>query len=959
MLRLYESNVKQDRLAPRPAMSVSSFLSVSRVSGSAPITVGRRSSRRYCWTKCGQWNYNTYPRSLLKHVESNLRPLSSANVGQLRYLQHSKVPGAFDHNYLPLGGWRLSSSWGRWDSRYSAWNESDRQDQRKGEQNSTPPSDWDRSLSKLEKDTAELFELFKKRIDADPFEALFGRGIIRPGREAPWHATKRDQGSRENGETAKSKKQTQQEESMEDVLKQPDTKTAAPRTESKGAGPTSASIFKETQSPVQDYEIDPITMRRRTIVDDQSSGTPVQWVTADKAVDIPVKPFHGTPDKQGKMPRAPTNPEICKNTPHWLAQEGFASQKTGVPKIQATDTDGVSGQSTRLESAVDRRDRLRTQSQSDMGIHERPSKSAGTFDLRKGIRGGLSELSADSNNSQSDLEYDMRENKSEDIDLLRASDVRASSGLGSHTRKEGEVHKRRLRQGLEDRYMALLRETSGTLELLRDLRHQRMERCRATLRRRDEVRKAHLDKEISAQKGAMEAMEMQHAKAPATSEATSAAHPEQGEGDMARNVHEFASRDRWYKRKAPHAAGFEERKAIQSAKDQSLVGEIRGIYEDTYGVIDTQHRQAAKVAPPMEFPISDGTTKPRTPARQEKGSNRGRKDDKPSPISKGPLSTLEKIGTLLQQLSDDSCSLQKLLRTSSQLSQVREELFWRNRSMRNASDAIAEALSGKQPGTEISEARFAQAVHEKEEKLPVSSGPDTGPSVPFDAKKSLSAYSVLAYDPSTQQVTTAELASPNDAPSERRLSLSEALSTLTEPAKLLPQLTSLQSQGYEIVSSDTNILVLRKTHKTPAPNAAGPSLRVSDRSSEKAKNRMNRMNPIDGTTTPTGNFASPTGFVNHDPILPPSELERLESEQRPSGYKMRREEEVFSGSGSKRSRSRQEQRTEHRRKRLRSRIAEDIIWTSLFAAGVCYTIGSIIESRQAYAKKVRRLEEGW
>ncbi|KAL8874655.1 MAG: hypothetical protein Q9174_000060 [Haloplaca sp. 1 TL-2023] len=830
----------------------------------------------------------------------------------------------------------------------------DHQDQKKGKQSDTSPSDWDRSFGKLEKDTAELFERFKRRIDADPFEALFGRGILRPGREVPGHASQRDQGSRENWETAKSRKQSGQKENVENLSKQPDCKNAVPRTESTGPGPTSASILEETESPVQKYEIDPITMRKRTIVDDQSSATPRQRSATDKAFDIPVRPFRGTLEKHEKVPRDFTSLDNRNNTSYWLTQEGFSSQRTDVPKNHVTDANCVSGQSPKLESAIDRRDRLRTQSGSNLEAGEQPSKSESASDPRKGIRRRFSGSDAHLNNSKSDLEYEARENKSEDIDLLRASDVRASSGLSSHTRKEGEVHKRRLRQGLEDRYMSLLKETSGTLGLLRDLRHQRMERRRFALRKRDEVRKAHLDKEISAQKGAMEAMETQHAKAPAASEATAATQPEQGEGDMARNVHEFASRDRWYKRKAPHAAGFEELKAIQSAKDRSLVGEIRGIYEDTYGVIDTQHRQASRVAAPMESPTSDGITKPSTPTKQEIGPKR-QKEDKSSPISRGPLSTLEKIGTLLQQLSDDSCSLQKLLRTSSQLSHVREELFRRNRSMRNASDAIAEALSGKQPVTKISEATSAQAAHEKEKNSPVSSGPDTASSVPSNAKKSTSAYCVLAYDPSIQQVTTAELAALNEAPSERRLSLSEALSTLTEPAKFLPQLTSLQSQGFEIVSSDTNILVLRKTHKPPTPDAAGSSSVEPDRSSEKMKHRMN---PIDGTTTPTGNFASPTGFVNHDPIVLPSELERLESEQRPSGYKMRREEEVFSGFGSKRSRSRQEQRTGHRRKRLRRRIAKDIILTSLFTAGVCYTIGSVIESRQAYAKKVRRLEEG-
>ncbi|KAI4128966.1 MAG: hypothetical protein LQ347_003952, partial [Umbilicaria vellea] len=61
----------------------------------------------------------------------------------------------------------------------------------------------------------------------------------------------------------------------------------------------------------------------------------------------------------------------------------------------------------------------------------------------------------------------------------------------------------------------------------------------------------------------------------------------QGEGDMSANVHQFGERDRWYKNKAPHAV----KDHAKNLRDRDLIREIRGIYEDTYGTIDTKHRQ--------------------------------------------------------------------------------------------------------------------------------------------------------------------------------------------------------------------------------------------------------------------------------------------------------------------------------------------------------------------------------
>ncbi len=118
------------------------------------------------------------------------------------------------------------------------------------------------------------------------------------------------------------------------------------------------------------------------------------------------------------------------------------------------------------------------------------------------------------------------------------------------------------------------------------------------------------EEEVKAQKVAMEAMEMRSNGASMNAAKTSAEGMAndngekpaprrlqsllQGEGDMASNVHEFAGRDRWYKRKAPHAMDAKDvemdAKLKKIAADRALIREIRSIYEDTYGTIDTKHR---------------------------------------------------------------------------------------------------------------------------------------------------------------------------------------------------------------------------------------------------------------------------------------------------------------------------------------------------------------------------------
>ncbi|PQE29243.1 conserved serine-threonine rich protein [Rutstroemia sp. NJR-2017a BBW] len=138
-------------------------------------------------------------------------------------------------------------------------------------------------------------------------------------------------------------------------------------------------------------------------------------------------------------------------------------------------------------------------------------------------------------------------------------------------------------------------------------------------------------------------------------------------------------------------------------------------------------------------------------------------------------------------------------------------------------------------------------------------------------------YKILAYDPTMQSISIAETTSiVTDSASA--LTPAEVLLRLSHPAKFFPHFKPLQSQGYEIISGSGDVLVFRKV-RSGAPPAFVDDI------------KKKAINPIDGMQVATGNFASPTGFVNHD--LPVSTEPPFKS-----NIDVRREEAVFSGKSS-------------------------------------------------------------
>ncbi|CZR66709.1 uncharacterized protein PAC_16610 [Phialocephala subalpina] len=184
-------------------------------------------------------------------------------------------------------------------------------------------------------------------------------------------------------------------------------------------------------------------------------------------------------------------------------------------------------------------------------------------------------------------------------------------------------------------------------------------------------------------------------------------------------------------------------------------------------------------------------------------------------------------------------------------------------------------------------ARHRQVPTVSEEKTAVRE--DT-PALDTAAETQPAVYKILAYDPTMQSISTAETTSiVSDASGP--LTPAEVLLRLSNPAKFFPHFAPLQRQGYEIVSGSGDVLVFRKVREGAPPGVEKTSSTTAEEK-EPEERKSSHVNPIDGMTrgpiVATGDFASPTGFVNYD-------IPRGSEPPFKSNIDVRREEPVFSG----------------------------------------------------------------
>ena len=895
--------------------------------------------------------------------------------------------------YLPISEWRFSSSWGK---PSSVWTKSEQTTASKTKADEKAEEDW---YSRYQLQKKKQYDDFMKKMEEDPIGMLFG------SRWAKWvdgAEAKLSRGSSLDAQGGNSNLRC--EKTIWGWGYGPPASSPKPSNQKDANSMSTNSGIKTAEGGVQEYEIDPITNRKvpkkattpkRAVKPEgpstkRSSPTKVSGASGSvqdtqQSTEIPVKRFvppqtkSSTPastNREESLDNAEENssPPKVRDSSTWLSQEGFGQKQEHIPDNKPMlETKGEKPNRTglKIESALDRHLQTKSATAKD------PDRAA--------------------------LEYKPREITTEDIDLLRSSDVRASSGLRGRPAKESDSEKEARQRRLEKEYDArpLHRDRQLAQEVAKERREEpaligqrnpaeptsssktsvtgtgrhdksigsptewvneiseplatqgspkdskpvvqavvseRTNKIKAQIvplkarldamkadydalrrqwldeKRRQEERTAKKIKdmheaEVRAQKVAMEAVETradkrthedkiaagQVAGGDAVNKSTRRLQSYlPGEGDMASNVHEFASRDRWYKKKAPHASDGMDAKFERLANDRALIREVRDIYEETYGTIDTAHRQPAlgeKVEKSPQSPKgadSSDSAIPQSPSVDDAAQDRVSASVSYNTANLDPLAIIQRLFHALRQaqslVQDHRSALQQIPNPSeAQLISISEsintlaiiqKLFSELRQAqavtqdhRTGSKQLADPknpammLQTSEPydKTVKSILGFASKlaadakVHSGDLTSPHPTSPKSTRAEDKDTK-SLNVYRILAFDPAKQRVIASKATSLAPFSKEQPLLPVEALEVLKNPGKFLPELMNLHNKGYTVVSGTSNILVFKKS--------------ATEQEVEEAKREeiMKDVNPVDLMGTEHYLFGTSSPILTYEEI---------------------------------------------------------------------------------------------
>ncbi|KAK1658222.1 hypothetical protein BDP55DRAFT_759199 [Colletotrichum godetiae] len=128
-------------------------------------------------------------------------------------------------------------------------------------------------------------------------------------------------------------------------------------------------------------------------------------------------------------------------------------------------------------------------------------------------------------------------------------------------------------------------------------------------------------------------------------------------------------------------------------------------------------------------------------------------------------------------------------------------------------------------------------------------------------------YKILAYDPTMQAINTAETASvvPDSA---TPLTPAEVILRLSNPTKFFPYFSTLQKEGYEIVSGSGDVLVFRKVREAETASKDQATASFAPAIEKPTTYQAPKVNPIDmmgsDPVVPSAYSSSPTGYLNYD-----------------------------------------------------------------------------------------------
>lgn len=813
--------------------------------------------------------------------------------------------------------------------------------------------DW---YGKWERQKREQYEAFVKHIEEDPYQALFGAS----NRWLGW-LNKFSDSSPTKGRERNRQARTYSSKPCRDA--------SAPTWHSKDIS-TRETVNTETPSAANtsldndEYDIDPITLRkvaRRSPRDKEKPSSSSQDPHTQYNIHIKESrsPSAASEKKEPSWTPSTQADEPAHQFPQsWLSQEGFGDRKPGTePAWSPTSYPNVIRKAHKIESALDRHlntpssktspsdDEMSRVKSSRPTVTQKAGKDARSQTLEKRFTEMPSELDR---KYEDEIAKDHREGSKqvpgdhETITIQPDSSKVQPAQVSSYEPNvvedaEGNTQDlsteprptTRLTSDHVSKIRAKLVPLKSQIDVLKEdyasLRQQLLlekRRIEDKNRKKADQQARHLlELEIRTQKHAMQAIELGRAEKPANSQTSaSLSHNDlRGEGDMASNVHEFAGRARWYKRKAPHAKCEMDNKIDRIAREKAFVRELRGIYEDRYGTIDTAHRQPDEMT--NTNMLGNKIERDATPSRSSTAISTISPRDRLKTISiadalkvytnklEVPTFVTQEVQKALADLDAAFAALEKAKSpTESVLQSLQGAIVM---FLSRATDLQATARSIADSSSRISE--------------------DTNTVIP-------SIYRVLAYDNSTQKVTSAKSESQtslstDDLEVEKSLTTIEALNRLHNPGKFLPHIISLQGKGYDVVSVARDVAILKKVRE-PIPLK---------------EDYQGRPNPIDGTTTPevsAGNFASPTGYVNYGPVIPPEDQAREPNGSPQLTDKVRRQEDVFSGTATPQWQDAKRTAKQNKRRVRRKRALMNMLFGGTVTGAACYVVGMLCEEEQ-------------
>ncbi len=207
-------------------------------------------------------------------------------------------------------------------------------------------------------------------------------------------------------------------------------------------------------------------------------------------------------------------------------------------------------------------------------------------------------------------------------------------------------------------------------------------------------------------------------------------------------------------------------------------------------------------------------------------------------------------------------------------------------------------------------------------------------------------YKILAYDSNTGKMTTADTTSSHGR-KEEALSPSSVLLRINRPTKFFPYITSMQADDYEIVSGRDDMLVFQKMRDTAA---ASPGI-----------SRTTELGPIVTQTQPamsttqehcqkgnSGASLSSSDFrttVFPPPLAHPTpSRSTISSTPTSASHKATREEDVFSAPSRKwqDSTNNNDSKSHSKKSKIR-KAARRVLWVGVWTAGCAYAVGVVAE----------------